>query len=455
MKSINPATNELIKEYTPHSPEETAKIIEASHAAWDVWKQTDFAERAAKLKACAKVMRERQEELAQTITQEMGKRIVEARGEVEKCAWVCDYYAEEGPKMLADELVETEYHKSMVHFQPIGVVLAVMPWNYPFWQVWRFLAPALMAGNAGLLKHASNVTGCALQIEEVVQAAGLPENLFRTLVIGSKDVAEVIKHPKVRAVTLTGSEWAGAQVAKTAGEQIKKTVLELGGTDAFIVLADADLDKAAEVAAKSRMNNMGQTCIAAKRFIVEASVADAFAEKLKAQLDQYTPGNPMDEGTRLCPLARADLLDEIHEQVTRSVSQGAQLVTGGKQLDIPGNYYAPTLLKGITKEMAVYAEETFGPVASVIVAKDEQEAVEIANDSNYGLGGSLWTQDLDKGERLAKQVETGAIFVNQMTVSDPRLPFGGVKLSGYGRELSHYGIKEFMNIQTVVVNRLG
>ncbi|MDT8446208.1 MAG: NAD-dependent succinate-semialdehyde dehydrogenase [bacterium] len=454
MKSFNPATNELIKEYPDHSPEEAAQIVDASHQAWQSWKSSSFAERSAKLKACAEVMRRRAEPLAQRITAEMGKSIKEARGEVEKCAWVCDYYAEEGPKMLADEMVQTQYHRSMVHFQPIGVVLAVMPWNYPFWQVWRFLAPALMAGNAGVLKHAGNVTGSALDIESVVAEAGLPKDLFRTLVIGSRDVAEVIRHPKVRAVTLTGSEYAGSQVAMEAGKALKKCVLELGGTDAFIVLADADLDQAAATAAKSRMNNMGQTCIAAKRFIVEAPVAEAFGEKLKAQLEQYTPGDPADEGSRLCPLARPDLLEEIHEQVTRSVSQGAQLVTGGKKLDIPGNYYAPTLLKGITPKMAVYREEVFGPVASIIVAQSAEDAVAIANDSNYGLGGSLWTQDLEKGERLAKLVETGAIFVNQMTLSDPRLPFGGVKMSGYGRELSHYGIKEFMNIQTVVVNKL-
>jgi succinate-semialdehyde dehydrogenase/glutarate-semialdehyde dehydrogenase len=379
----------------------------------------------------------------------MGKRIAESRSEVEKCAWVCEYYAENAGQMLADELMESDASKSMAVFNPLGPVLAVMPWNFPFWQVFRFAAPALMAGNAGLLKHASNVQGCALAIEEVFRDAGFPGDIFRTLVISSSQVEAVIAHPAVKAVTLTGSERAGSQVASLAGKFLKKSVLELGGSDPFIVLADADLEEAAKVAVSSRMITSGQTCISAKRFIVEQQVAAPFLEKVKALMEAYQPGDPGLEGTSLAPLARPDLVDDIDNQVKRSVAQGAKIVSGGSRIQGIGNYYSPTILTDVSKGMPVYMEETFGPVAVVLPVKNEQEAVEVANDSLFGLGASLWTSDAKKGEELARKIEAGAVFVNGLVKSDPRLPFGGIKNSGYGRELSAYGIKEFVNIKTV------
>ena len=449
MKSVNPATGEVIQEYSEMSEVQVKDVIELNLEVWKEYRETRFTQRSQWMQNTAALLRTRKEEYARLITAEMGKRIAESRSEVEKCAWVCEYYAEHAESMLADELMESDASKSMAVFNPLGPVLAVMPWNFPFWQVFRFAAPALMAGNAGLLKHASNVQGCAMAIEQVFKEAGFPENIFRSLIISSSKVEAVIAHPAVRAVTLTGSEYAGSQVASLAGKYLKKSVLELGGSDPFIVLADADLEEAAKVAVASRMITSGQTCIAAKRFIVEENVTAPFLEKVKTLMEAYQPGDPGSEETSLAPLARPDLVDDIEQQVNKSVEQGAEIISGGSRILGIGNYYSPTILTNVKKGMPVYMEETFGPVAVVLPVKDEQEAIEVANDSLYGLGASLWTSDLEKGEELARKIEAGAIFINGLVKSDSRLPFGGIKNSGYGRELSGYGIKEFVNIKTV------
>ncbi|GET29673.1 NAD-dependent succinate-semialdehyde dehydrogenase [Prolixibacter sp. SD074] len=449
MKSINPATGEVIQEYAEMSEAQVKEVIELNLDAWKKYRETSFTQRSEWMNKAARLLRTRKEGYARLITAEMGKRIAESRSEVEKCALVCEYYADGAGQMLADELMESDASKSMAVFNPIGPVLAVMPWNFPFWQVFRFAAPALMAGNAGLLKHASNVQGCALAIEQVFSDAGFPENIFRSLIISSSKVEAVIAHPAVRAVTLTGSGYAGSQVASLAGKYLKKSVLELGGSDPFIVLADADLEEAAKIAVASRMITSGQTCIAAKRFIVEEKVAAPFLEKVKALMEAYEPGDPGNEETSLAPLARPDLVDDIEGQVQKSVVQGAKIISGGSRIPGIGNYYSPTILTNVKKGMPVYMEETFGPVAVVLPVKNEQEAINVANDSLYGLGASLWTSDLKKGEELGRKIEAGAIFVNGLVKSDPRLPFGGIKNSGYGRELSGYGIKEFVNIKTV------
>ena len=449
MKSINPATNELIKEYKPHSPSEVTRILEAVNHAWVSWKGTSFAERAERMFYAADRLVAERDECAAIITTEMGKPITEARGEVEKCALVCRYVAEHAGDMLRDEPVKTGYAKSVVTFEPLGVILAVMPWNFPFWQVWRFIAPGLMAGNAGVLKHAASVCGCALKIEEIVRKAGFPDNLFRSLLIPAQDVEAVIRHPLVKGVTLTGSEAAGSRVAEIAGKALKKSVLELGGSDPFIVFEDADLDACVQTAVMSRCLNAGQVCISAKRFIVMAAVAEDFIDGLAAAMKALVIGDPIDEKTRLGPLARPDLLDDLHAQVTASIQQGARLIMGGHRVNRPGNYYAPTILADVTKDMPVFNQETFGPVAAVVTAKTEEEAVALANDTAFGLGASVWTKDLNRGEGIAREIESGMVFVNSMTASHPELPFGGIKRSGYGRELSHYGIKEFMNIKTI------
>ncbi len=451
MKSINPATNELIKEYKEHSPAEVSDIIKAVNADWQSWKTTSFAERAKLMCKASDILLAERDECAAIITEEMGKLIVEARAEVEKCALVCRYYADNAEAILSDEIIETDYHKSFVSFSPIGTVLAVMPWNFPFWQVWRFLTPALMAGNAGVLKHASNVMGCAVKIEEIVKKAGFPENIFRSLLISSRQVDDVIRNPAIKAVTLTGSEPAGMKVAAAAGKELKKSVMELGGSDPYLVLEDAELDRCAQFAVASRNYNVGQVCISAKRFIIMENVLEAFEAKQKEITESLVIGDPMSLNTQMGPMARPDLLDEIHHQVEKSVAMGARLLTGGKRLDRPGNYYSPTILTDVKKGMPVYDEETFGPVAANIVVKSEEEAIAVANDTNLGLGASVWTNDLGRGERVARQIESGMVFVNNMTASMPKMPFGGIKRSGYGRELSTYGIKEFVNIKTICI----
>ncbi len=451
MKSINPATNELIKEYSEYTPDEVKKIIESVEKDWQSWKKTSFAERAGLMKKAADILIRERDECAGIMTAEMGKVIKESRMEIEKCALGCNYYADNAERILQDEIVETAYSKSFVSFHPIGPVLAVMPWNFPFWQAFRYIAPGLMAGNAGVLKHASNVMGCAVKIEQILQNAGFPENLFRSLLISSGQVKSVIENPLIKAVTLTGSEPAGSKVAETAGRELKKSVLELGGSDPYIVLEDADLENCAQTAAIARNLNCGQVCIAAKRFIVVESVMEQFQELQKKATEALVIGDPADENTQVAPMSRPDLLDELHAQVEKSLEMGAELVTGGDRLDRPGNYYAPTILGNVKKGMPAYDEETFGPVAANITVKDEAEAIEVANDTPFGLGASLWTRDLERGERLAREIESGMVFVNNMTASLPNMPFGGAKRSGYGRELADYGIKEFVNIKTICV----
>ncbi len=449
MKAINPATNELIKEYREHTQDEVNRIIDRTDKEFKRWRETSFAHRRTLMHKAAEVLRDNTEKYSELMTLEMGKIIGESRAEVEKCAWVCDYYADNAEKFLADEIIETDAGRSFVAFQPLGVVLAVMPWNFPFWQLFRFAAPALMAGNGGILKHASNVPGCALAIEEVFREAGFPEDIFRTLLIPSGAVENVIKDKRVRAVTLTGSEPAGMAVASTAGYELKKTVLELGGSDPYIVLEDAEFPTCVNMSATARMICTGQSCIAAKRFIVVDPVLKQFEEQQAALLKSLKVGDPLSEDTQVGPMARGDLVEEIDMQVQQSIKMGAKLLCGGKKPDMKGTYYLPTVLTDVKKGMPVYEQETFGPVAAIIPVKDTEEAIAVANDSDFGLGGAVWTRDLKKGEEVARRVETGAMFVNGMTKSDPRLPFGGIKRSGYGRELSHYGIKEFVNIKSI------
>ncbi len=452
MTVVNPTTGKTITSYEEPTPAATHEVIAQAHTAFLDWKQTPFVERARLMKRAAGILRERAHEYAVLMAREMGKPVKDGRAEAEKCAWACDYYAENAEPFLRPEVIPTDASKSYVVFQPLGVVLAVMPWNFPFWQVFRFAAPALMAGNAGVLKHASNVPACALAIEDVFRTAGFPANIFRTLLIGSKHVDAVIENPLVKAVTLTGSTPAGKAVAKKAGELLKKTVLELGGSDAYIVLADADLEAALTMCVASRLVNAGQSCIAAKRFIVPEAIRQRFEEGFVARMSAITVGDPLDEHTQMGPLARHDLRDELHLQVQASIHQGATCLLGGTIPENPGAFYPPTVLTNVKKGMPAYADELFGPVAAIITVKDEKEAVMVANDTIFGLGAAVFTQDIARGERLAAtEIEAGCCFVNTFVKSDPRLPFGGIKESGYGRELSHYGIKEFVNIKTVFV----
>jgi len=449
MKSINPTTDQVIREYPEHSPSEVKSILEDVHKEWLTWKETSFEHRSGLFRNAALILREKKEIYARLMTEEMGKIIRESKAEIEKCANACDHYAEHAAELLKDQVIPTDASRSIVVFQPLGVILAVMPWNFPFWQVFRFAVPTLIAGNAAVLKHASNVPGCAMAIEKIFRVAGFPENLFRTLMIPSKDVKDVISDPRIAGVTLTGSETAGSDVASHAGRHIKKTVLELGGSDAFIILEDADMEKTVKTAITARMINQGQSCIAAKRFIVVASRKNEFESRVKIALESLKMGDPLDPQTDVGPLARTDIADEIDRQIKRSISAGARLVLGGKPADRPGCYYLPTVLSDVKKGMAVYTEETFGPVVSIITVKDEEEAIAVANDSEFGLGGSVWTGDIKHGEEVARRIETGAVFVNGLVKSDPRLPFGGIKKSGYGRELGEFGIREFVNVKTI------
>lgn len=446
---INPATGEKVTEIAAWDSEQLESALAAVAAASPAWRNTPMAERCALMHKAAEVLRTNKEKYAAIVTQEMGKLINDARAEVEKCASGCDFYAENGPGFLADEAIETDAGKSYVAYLPLGTVLAVMPWNFPLWQVFRFAAPALIAGNTGILKHASNVPQCALLIEDVFKLAGFPDNVFRSLMIRASQVQAVIEDSRVHAVTLTGSEAAGRQVAATAGNSLKKSVLELGGSDAFIVLEDADLDLTVQQAVVSRFLNTGQSCIAAKRFIVVDAIVEDFVTRFKAVVEALQTGDPMDESTTLAPMARTDLRDELHVQVTDTLAAGAVAVTGCEPVDSAGAYYKASILDRVEPGMRAYHEELFGPVAIVIHARDEEDALRIANDSPYGLGSSVWTQDLARGEALARRVEAGCTFVNGMVKSDPRLPFGGIKNSGYGRELSQHGIREFTNTKTI------
>jgi len=452
IRAVNPATGETINEYQEMTPEEVKSIIENAHEAFLGWRKTSFAERTGLMKNAAQMLRNNAEVYAKLMAQEMGKPITGGRGEAEKCAWVCDYYADNAEKFLQPEGIETDASKSFVTFQPLGVVLAVMPWNFPFWQVFRFAAPALMAGNAGVLKHASNIPGSALAIEDVFLKAGFPENIFRTLLVGSGQVETIIENPLVKAVTLTGSTSAGRAVARKAGEMLKKSVLELGGSDPYVVLEDADLEASVMSCVASRLINSGQSCLAAKRFVVVESLRERFEELFVERMRAEKMGDPLQEETSVGPQARHDLRDELHNQVRKSIEKGAKCLLGGELPEGNGAFYPPTVLSDVKKGMPAYDEELFGPVAAIIPVKDEIEAIQVANDSIYGLGAAVFTQDTAKGERIAaNEIEAGSCFVNASVKSDPRLPFGGIKESGYGRELSHYGIKEFVNIKTVFV----
>ncbi len=448
-QSINPANGELLASFDTWDDVTLWREVEAVGDANALWSATPLSERCDLMQGAAQQLRQDKAALAAMVTREMGKLLSEAEAEVEKCALGCEFYANHGIQFLQDEVIETDAGKSFACYQPIGTVLAVMPWNFPLWQVFRFAAPALVAGNTGVLKHASNVPQCALAIEEVFKKAGFPANVFRTLMISAKQVQSVVEHPVIKAVTLTGSEPAGRQVASQAGANLKKSVLELGGSDPFVVLDDADLEHTVKNAVISRFMNAGQSCIAAKRFIVVNSIADEFLQQFKTAAEALKTGDPMDTATTLAPLARGDLRDELHQQVTDSIAAGARIVTGCEPVAGPGAFYQPSILADIKPGMRAYEEEFFGPVALVIVAEDESDALRIANDSRFGLGGSVWTRDTQRGEAFARKVQAGSVFVNGFVKSDPRLPFGGIKASGYGRELSHHGMHEFVNVKTV------
>lgn len=452
MKSMNPATGKAIKEYPSMDSSTVGNVLESVQQTFLSWREVPVAERSKLMLRAAELLEERKVELALLATEEMGKVKKEGVAEVEKCAWVCRFYAENAASMLLDQEVETDQVRSFVTFQPLGIVLAVMPWNFPYWQVFRFAAPALMGGNAAVLKHASNVPGCALAIEAIFRDAGFPADLFRTLMIRAGAVEEVIASPLIRAVTLTGSTQAGQSVAATAGRYLKKTVLELGGSDPYIVLADADIELAARVCAQSRLLNSGQSCIAAKRFIVVEEVHDLFVEAFRRAMAAKKMGDPTLDDTDIGPQAATDLRDELHQQVLDSISAGARCVLGGEIPEGDGAFYPPTILTEVREGMVAYHQELFGPVASVIRVKNLEEAVRVANDSDFGLGGGIFSRDIDLATKVAReQMDTGAVVVNGFTKSDPRLPFGGVKQSGYGRELSHYGLYEFLNVKSVSV----
>jgi succinate-semialdehyde dehydrogenase/glutarate-semialdehyde dehydrogenase len=453
--SINPATEEVIANYEEMTKDELLAVVDASQKDFKEWRHTSFQERSNKLHTLARCLRDDKAKLAELITLEMGKPLREAEGEVEKCAWVCEFYADKAEDYLKPEYIETEGQKSWVAFQPIGLVLGIMPWNFPLWQVFRFAAPAVMAGNGCLVKHAPNVTGCALAIDELFKKAGYPDNLYKSLLISIENVNErvgqIIQHPDVRAVTLTGSTGAGQKIAEKSGHALKKTVLELGGSDPYIILEDADLDEAINSCVFSRLQNAGQSCVAAKRYLVSEKIKAEFEQKLIESLSQKVVGDPMDPKTDIGPMARLDLRDELHSQVDRSVAKGAKVLIGGQKPERKGYYYPPTVLTDIGPEMPVYYEETFGPVASIISFKTDQEALEIANDSPFGLGSAVFSKNIERAQEIASQIEAGLCFINSMVKSDPRLPFGGIKDSGYGRELSYFGIREFVNIKTVFI----
>ena len=447
--AVNPATEEVIASFDAFGRDEVEMAIADAQDAFLEWRQRPIAERAVPMRALAALLRERSERYARLATLEMGKPILEAKAEIEKCAFGSDHFAQNAARYLADEEIRANARRSIVAFQPLGVVLAVMPWNFPFWQAIRFAAPALMAGNAAVLKHASNVPQCALAIEEVIREAGFPQGLLRAVLVSGAGIEPIIADDRIRAVTLTGSSDTGSRIAELAGRALKKTVLELGGSDPYIVLADADLEAAVTTAVRARNQNNGQSCIAAKRFIIVESIADDFERRFAKGVEDLVVGDPMDPKTQVGPLARRDLLDTLERQVDESVRAGARVLTGGERLSGKGYFFRPTVLSNVTPDMLAFRQETFGPAAAVVRVRDADEAVRVANDSVYGLGASIWTRDTALGERLARRIEAGSVFVNGMVASDPRLPFGGIKRSGYGRELSAFGAREFTNVQTI------
>ena len=450
--STNPANNKQLKSHKEISVDSINRIINSSYNTYLQWKNKSFSYRSKKMRALAELLYLKKEKLGLLMTQEMGKPIKQSIAEAEKCAWVCEYYANNAEQFLSKRNISTKSTKSFISFQPIGIVLAIMPWNFPFWQVFRFASPALMAGNVGVLKHASNVQGCAKEIEKLFLEAGFPKFAFSNLVIGSKKVSNVIKNPLVRAVTLTGSTPAGKSVASLAGSLLKKTVLELGGNDPYVILEDADLENAVESCIAGRMLNTGQSCIAAKRFIVVEPRLDEFINKVEQKINSMKMGDPINSDIDIGPMVNNDARDELHKQVLMSIEKGAKLISGGRVPDFDGSFYPPTLLVNVEPGMVAFDDELFGPVAVIMSAKDQAHAIELANKTNYGLGSAIFTTDLDKGERIATdELEAGSCFVNDFVKSDPRLPFGGIKESGYGRELSEFGIQEFVNIKSVVI----
>jgi len=452
LRSVNPATGNSLQSFVEMTEDEVNAIVESVHGAYRVWRETSFTFRTKRMKEVAHLLRDGKEEFGTLMTEEMGKPYKQSIGELEKCAWVCEYYADNAELFLAKKNIVTEATNSFVSYQPIGIVLGVMPWNFPFWQVFRFAAPALMAGNAGILKHASNVQGCAQTIKDIFIAAEFPDNIFNNLVIGSDKVENVIKNPLVKAVTITGSTPAGKAVASLTGSMLKKTVLELGGSDPYVILEDADLDQAVNACIEGRMLNTGQSCIAAKRFIVVEPCLAEFTDKVANKIKNMKMGDPLDPTIDIGPMVNVSARDELHQQVIASMDKGAVIVTGGIIPESPGSFYLPTLLVDVTPGMPAFDDELFGPVAVIIAAKDEQQALELANKTKFGLGAAVFTTDIEKGEKIATEVlEAGCCFVNDFVKSDPRLPFGGIKESGYGRELSEFGIREFVNIKTVVV----
>jgi succinate-semialdehyde dehydrogenase/glutarate-semialdehyde dehydrogenase len=449
--SVNPASGETIKTFESLDEIQIDEKLQRAADTFSSYRRTTFKERESMMMRAAEILETEKNDFARLMTVEMGKPIKGAVGEAEKCAWVCRFYAETGRQHLADKLVETNAKKSYVRFQPLGPVLAVMPWNFPFWQVFRFAAPALMAGNVGLLKHASNVPRCALAIEDIFRRAGFPAGAFQTLLVGSDVVQRILEDCRVVAATLTGSEPAGRSVAGIAGKQIKKTVLELGGSDPFIVMPSADLQEAVTTAVKARTINNGQSCIAAKRFIIAADIYDEFERSFVAEMQALRVGDPLDEATDIGPLATEQILKDVDEQVKTSVAAGAHLLTGGKKLNRPGNFFPPTVLANIPHDSPAYCEEVFGPVALLFRVNNIDDAIELANATTFGLGSAAWTNDPDEQERFIDELAAGSVFINGMVASDPRLPFGGIKHSGYGRELGEFGIREFVNIKTVWV----
>lgn len=445
-KSINPYNGKELYEVTELTDKELREKIEVAHKVFQTWKLTGFEERSQLMLKAAEELRKSTDIYAKIMTQEMGKPISQSIAEVEKCAWVCEYYAKNAEEQLQDEIIETDADTSYVSYEPLGVVLAVMPWNYPLWQVFRFAAPNLMAGNVGVLKHASNVMHSAVIIQEIFEKAGFPKGCFQNLIIGSDKIPSVLENEYIKAVTLTGSKPAGASVASIAGENIKKSVLELGGSNALVVFADADMDKTVDICVKARFQNTGQSCIAGKRLLVHADIADDFMQKFILKVRELKSGDPMDADTYIGVLAREDLAEDLEKQINESIKMGAKLELGGKR---DGTYFEPTVLSGVTPKMPIFKEETFGPAIGITIFKTDKEALTLSNDSDFGLGVSIFTKDMERAKKLAPQFEEGAVFVNELVKSDPRLPFGGVKISGYGRELSSHGIKEFMNKKTV------